>query len=81
LQKDIAEEHADRLRLLIVVGGHGAFVTAFRKGAEIVHADLNRQPPNSAPLPFPVGSHSLSRCCHRGPPSMASMVTETVGKI
>jgi hypothetical protein len=30
LQKDIAEEQADSLRLLIVVGGHGAIVAAFR---------------------------------------------------
>jgi hypothetical protein len=40
LQKDIAEEQADRLRLLIVVGGHGAFVAAFRNRAEIVRAHV-----------------------------------------
>jgi hypothetical protein len=43
LQKDIAEEQADRLRLLIVVGGHGAFVAAFRNRAEIILAHLYPQ--------------------------------------
>ena len=31
---------ADRLRLLIVAGGHGAFVAAFRNRAEIVLGHL-----------------------------------------
>jgi hypothetical protein len=35
LQKSVGEEQADRLRLLIVVGGHVAFVAAFRKRSEI----------------------------------------------
>jgi hypothetical protein len=39
-------------------------VAALRKRAEIVLVDVNRQPPNSAARPFPVGSHSLGRCCH-----------------
>ena len=34
--------------VLIVVGTCGAFVAAFRKRAEIVFADVDRQPPNSA---------------------------------
>jgi hypothetical protein len=38
LQKRIGEKQADSLRLLIVVGGHGAFVAAFRNRAEIVLA-------------------------------------------
>jgi hypothetical protein len=47
LQKDIAEEQADSLRLLIVVGGHGAFVAAFRNRAEIVlaRASIARERP------------------------------------
>ena len=48
LLKRVGEEQADSLRLLIVVGGHGAFVAAFRNRAEIVLADVNRQPSNSA---------------------------------
>jgi hypothetical protein len=36
LQKGVGEKQADRLRLLIVVGGHGVFVAAFRNRAEIV---------------------------------------------
>ena len=52
--------------LLIVVGAGGTLVAAFRKRAEIVLADVNRQPPKSAARPFPVGSHSLSRCSHGG---------------
>ena len=31
LQKRVVEEQADRLRLLIVIGGHGAFVAALPK--------------------------------------------------
>jgi hypothetical protein len=30
-EKAIGEEEADGLRLLVVVGGHGTFVAAFRK--------------------------------------------------
>jgi hypothetical protein len=48
LQKSVVEEKADGLRLLVVVGGHGAFVSAFRNRAQIVLADVNRQPSNSA---------------------------------
>jgi hypothetical protein len=36
LQKSVVEEQADRLRLLVEVVGHGAFVAAFRNRAEIV---------------------------------------------
>jgi hypothetical protein len=36
LQNSVGEEQADSLRLLIVVGGHGAFVGAFRNRPEIV---------------------------------------------
>jgi hypothetical protein len=40
LQKHIGKQQADRFRLLIVVGGHGAFVAAFRNRAKIVLAYL-----------------------------------------
>jgi CHAT domain-containing protein len=53
LQKDIAEKQADGLRLLVEVGGHGAFVAAFRNRAEIVLAHVNRQSSNSTAGPFP----------------------------
>jgi hypothetical protein len=43
LQKRVAEEQADSLRLLIVVGGHGAFVAAFRNRAEIFLVHLYPQ--------------------------------------
>jgi hypothetical protein len=42
LRKRVGEKKADRLRLLIVIGGHGAFVAAFRNRAEIVLAHLKR---------------------------------------
>jgi hypothetical protein len=45
-----------------VVGACGALVSAFPKRAEIVLADVNRQPPKSATRSFPVRSHSLGRC-------------------
>jgi hypothetical protein len=64
LQKRVAEEQADSLRLLIVVGGHGAFVAAFRNHPEIVRAHANRESPKPAARPFPVRSHSLGRCRH-----------------
>jgi hypothetical protein len=38
LQKRVAEEKPDSLRLLVEVGGQGAFVAAFRNRAEIVLA-------------------------------------------
>ena len=34
-QERVVEEEADGLRLLIGIGGHGAFVSAFGKRAEI----------------------------------------------
>jgi hypothetical protein len=40
------------LRLLVEVGGHGAFVAAFRNRAEIVFAHGNRKSAKSAALPF-----------------------------
>jgi hypothetical protein len=43
LQKSVAEEQADSLRLLIVVGGHGAFVAAFRDLPQITLAHLYPQ--------------------------------------
>jgi hypothetical protein len=55
LQECVAEEQADSLRLLVEVGGYGAFVAAFGNRAEIVLAHLNRQSPKSAARPFPVG--------------------------
>jgi hypothetical protein len=47
LQKGVVEEQADSLRLLIVVGGPGAFVAAFRNRAEIVlaRASIARERP------------------------------------
>jgi hypothetical protein len=38
LQKRVAEEKPDSLRLLVEVGGQGAFVAAFRNRAEIILA-------------------------------------------
>jgi hypothetical protein len=64
LQERVAEKQAEGLCLLIVVGGHGAFVAAFRNRAEIVLAHVNRQSPKSAASPFPVGSHSIGRRRH-----------------
>ena len=55
------------MTLLIGVGACSPFVAAFRKRAEIVLADVNRQPPKPAARPFSVGSHSLSRCSHWWP--------------
>ena len=54
LQKSAVEEQADSLRLLVEVGGHGAFVAAFRNRAEIVLAHVNRQSPKSAALALAV---------------------------
>jgi len=45
----------------------GALVAVLRNRAEIVLADVNRQPPKSAARPFPVGSHSLGRRRLRSP--------------
>jgi hypothetical protein len=47
LQKRVGEKQADGLRLLIVVGGHGTFVAAFRNRAEIVlaRASIARERP------------------------------------
>ena len=50
MQKRVGEKQADRLRLPVVAGGHGAFVAAFRNRAEIVRAHVNRQSPKSAAL-------------------------------
>jgi hypothetical protein len=50
LQERFVEEQADRLRLLVEVGGHGAFVAAFRDRAEIVLANVNRQSPKPSSL-------------------------------
>jgi hypothetical protein len=66
LQKRVAEEQPDGLCLLVEVGGHGAFVAAFRNRVEIVLAHVNRQSPKPATRPFSLGSHSLSRCNHGG---------------
>jgi hypothetical protein len=40
LQKSVVEEQADSLRVLIVVGGHGAFVAATRLPASTAPADF-----------------------------------------
>jgi hypothetical protein len=65
------------LRLLVEVGGHRAFVAAFRNRAEIVLAHLNRQSPKSAARPFPVGSHSIVALS----PSVERIVRKTVPKV
>jgi hypothetical protein len=80
LHEGVGEKKTDGLRLLIVVGGHGAFVAAFRKRAEIVLAHVNRQSPKSAARPFPQGSHSLGRCRHGGVPSSRGWCTEILPK-
>jgi hypothetical protein len=64
LQKHVREEQGDSLGLLIVVAGHGAFVTAFRNRAEIVVAHVNRQSPKSAALALAQHPNSLGRCRH-----------------
>jgi hypothetical protein len=64
----IANETADRLGSAILIGACGAFVALLRKRAEIVLADVDRQPPKPAARPFPVGSHSLGGCHHGGLP-------------
>jgi hypothetical protein len=51
-QERVVEEEADGLRLLIGVGGPSAFVAALCNRAEIILADVNRQPSSSAPRPF-----------------------------
>jgi hypothetical protein len=57
-----------------VVGACGAFISALRKRAEIVFADVDRQPPKSAARPFPVGSHSFGRDVAMVGPSLERMV-------
>ena len=52
-----ANEDADGLRLLILVGACGAFVAVLRNHPEIVLAHTDRESPKSAALPF-----------RRGPP-------------
>jgi hypothetical protein len=42
----------------------GSINAAFRNHAKIVRAHANRESPKPAARPFPVGSHSLGRCCH-----------------
>jgi hypothetical protein len=64
LQKSVAEKQAEGLRLLIVVGGHGAFVAAFCNRAQIVLAHLNRQSSKSAAPALAQRPHSLGRCRH-----------------
>jgi hypothetical protein len=61
LQNSVGEEQADSLRLLIVVGGHGAFVPAFGNRAEIILANVNRQSPKSTSLALAQRPHSLGR--------------------
>jgi hypothetical protein len=57
------EDLPGRGRRLLRMGGP-------RRPASASNAHVNRQPPNSAALPFPRGSHSLGRCCHgSSPPS------------
>jgi hypothetical protein len=62
------------LRLLIVVGGHGAFVAAFRNRAEIVPAHVNRQPPKPAARPFSAGSIRSAAVAMVASPSVEWMV-------
>ena len=75
LSSIVMRPHATgRLRLLIVVGTGGTLVAALRNPLKIALADVNRQPPNSAALPLPQGSHSLCRCRHCGHPFVERMV-------
>ncbi len=67
-EKAIVEEKADGLRLMIGVRACSPFVAVFGKRAEIVLADVNRQPLNAAARPFSVRSHSLGGCSHGGLP-------------
>jgi hypothetical protein len=60
----IGDEERDCLRLPLRVGTFGAFIAAFRKRAQIILADVDRQPPNPASRAFPQGPHSFGRCCH-----------------
>jgi hypothetical protein len=66
---------ANSLRLLVDVGGHGAFVAAFRNRAEIVLAYLNRQSPKSAAPALAHRPHSFSDVAMFCP-SVARMVHE-----
>ena len=75
-QKRVVEEEADGLRLLIGVGGPGAFVAAFCNRAKIVLADVNRHPSKSVAGPFPERPHSLGRCRH----SVLPFVERTVAR-
>ena len=69
LQKSVAEKQTNSLRLLVVVGGHGAFVAAFRDRSQIALAHLNRQSPKSTSLTLAQRPHSLGRCRQGGSPS------------
>jgi hypothetical protein len=53
------------MRSLRLVAACGAFVAVLRNHAKIVRAHANRESPKPAARPFPVGSHSLSRCAQR----------------
>jgi hypothetical protein len=59
LHEGVGEKKTDSLRLLVDVGGHGAFEAAFRNRAEIVLAHLNRQSAKSAALALAQRPHSL----------------------
>jgi hypothetical protein len=80
LHEGVGEKKTDSLRLLVVIGGHGAFVAAFRNRAEIVVAYLNRQSPKSAALALAQRPHSLSRRRHRGLPPSRDGARKTVLK-
>jgi hypothetical protein len=64
LHEGVGEKKTDSLRLLVVVGGHGAFVAAFRNRAEIVLAHLYPQFAEPAAPALAQRPHSLSRRHH-----------------
>jgi hypothetical protein len=70
----VTNETADSLGPALLVGACGVFVALLRKRAEIVFADVDRQPPKPAARTFSVGSHSLGWCRHVRFPSVEGMV-------
>jgi hypothetical protein len=72
----VTNETADSLGSAVRVGACGAFVALLRNHAKIVRAHANRESPKPAARPFPVGSHSLSRCWHGGFPLSGGWCTQ-----
>ena len=73
LQKGVVEEQADGLRLLIVVGGHGAFVPRFaiaRRSSSLTSIVNLRSPRRRRSRTARIRSAEVATFC----PSVASMV-------